>query len=748
MRTNPEANASLPEAPDRLELEFSEAVSVENAFIEVLAGSGAVVEGLTDADVVAVDGDTVTATLPDLPDGVYTVRFRVVSALDGHATEGTFAFQIDPSGTQPPLVGTTASTTTSGDLATTVAKWLGLAGALALFGIALFWLVAGRPALDLVESRRERRGVWRAMAGASLVALAGLALFLTLSSRGLVTVQPGSGHSHFALDFAGPFGTTLFANAMRVVEVATFLAFFLALTRAVASERPRVLEAGITAATTRIPATGRSIATVHAERRGETLVLVLMLVLGAAALAGYSLAGHVSAGGGPLGALNDWGHLLAVATWIGTLPGLLVFFGVYAARQPADLRKVALKGMLKRHSAVALVAAPVVALTGIANSPVVVGSSQNLVATDYGNIVVAKILLFSLAAAIGSANFFLLRRDATRSMGRTVVAELAIGVVAVFAAAALGTTAPAGARTERLVMPPVEPAVLTESVGDLDVQLVVTPPVPGRQLYQASVLDAEDGAYRSDVAKVFLLFSPPAGSDLAPQRIEADASPTQPGLFRVSGTYTPIVGDWTVEVVIRRAGVADASVSLELPVRAPSEPESVAPPPSGIGVPAPLRAAWALLPPAPFEWVPAAALFALGGVLFVVPIVAARRFGGGLRTFVERARLTIVAVAVAAALLAGSRILVSVLNAPPAEAASAANPEPATSVSVERGARAFAATCESCHAGADPLDSGSHSDGELYHWITNGIPGTNMPSFATELSPRDRWDIVNYLRVR
>ena len=733
LATSPEANASLPASPQTVELEFSEPVAAENATVELTDATGAGVDGLGAVAVVA-DGRTVTVELPELEAAVYTVRFRVVSALDGHAAEGAFAFQVDPSGTQPPLTGTATSTTAAAHPATVVARWVGLAGALALFGTALFWLVTGRPALAMAEPARERRGVWRALAALSLAAVTGLAVFLTLSSRGLATVQPGSGHSHFALDFAGPFGDTLFANAMRVVELTMFAAFFLAVTRATRGEEaPRPSAAGV--------APGSA----STERRGERVALLAVLLLAAAALAGYSVAGHVSAAGGPLFAVVDWAHLLAAATWLGTLPGLLLLFAVYTPRLPDTARRLVLGAALRRHSAVALVAAPVVALTGIASSPVVVGESRNIVSSDYGTLISAKILLFSAALAIGSANFFLLRRASFGRMAGTVSAELGIGALAVLVAASLGTTPPAGGRPERAVSPPARSLVLAERASDTTIRLVVTAPVPARQLFQAAVLEPDGRSHRTDVQKLFLVFEPPPGSELPPQRVEAEPVVSQPGLFRVSGSYTPVLGDWSVEVIVRRAGVRDASASFDLPISEPEPVERVRPGASGLGVPDPLRAAWAVLPPPPFEWLLPAALFAIAGAGFLIA-QGRRSTPPGTRRFVERVRLGLVAAAVLTGLLAGSRMLVTAVNAAPEEAAAAVNPVPADEASIARGARAYHATCAACHA-ANRVEVAGHTDGELFYWITNGAAGTSMPPFAMELAPRDRWDVVNYLRT-
>ena len=38
-----------------------------------------------------------------------------------------------------------------------------------------------------------------------------------------------------------------------------------------------------------------------------------------------------------------------------------------------------------------------------------------------------------------------------------------------------------------------------------------------------------------------------------------------------------------------------------------------------------------------------------------------------------------------------------------------------------------------------------HSDGDLFYWISNGMPG-GMPAWAAKLTESDRWNLINYLR--
>jgi putative copper resistance protein D len=44
--------------------------------------------------------------------------------------------------------------------------------------------------------------------------------------------------------------------------------------------------------------------------------------------------------------------------------------------------------------------------------------------------------------------------------------------------------------------------------------------------------------------------------------------------------------------------------------------------------------------------------------------------------------------------------------------------------------------------------TGQHTAGDLFWWISHGIPRTGMPSFGETLSEDERWDLINLLRAR
>lgn len=93
-----------------------------------------------------------------------------------------------------------------------------------------------------------------------------------------------------------------------------------------------------------------------------------------------------------------------------------------------------------------------------------------------------------------------------------------------------------------------------------------------------------------------------------------------------------------------------------------------------------------------------------------------------------------------------------------------ANPVPADEVSLQRGQILYSIHCELCHGSAGQGDGplsvsygdrppsyltgpsvSAQFDGTLYRTISQGF--SRMPSLAENLTPRERWDVINYLRT-
>ncbi|MDQ2690342.1 MAG: copper resistance protein CopC, partial [Chloroflexota bacterium] len=213
VESTPAANASLVEAPEALTLSFSEPIDPSTAVVELIDAQQAGIDGLGEVRV-GDDGRVVEVSLPDLEPGVYTVSYQVLSTVDGHATAGSFAFLIDPSGAAPPPTDSAIASSPSVDPFTIAARWLALAAILVAFGSLVTWWHAGRPVLDA-------RPPWLLVAGSAALAAVGVAAYLVLSARPIA----GDGQSTgIPLDIASPFGWTPFAIAMRVAFGASLAA--------------------------------------------------------------------------------------------------------------------------------------------------------------------------------------------------------------------------------------------------------------------------------------------------------------------------------------------------------------------------------------------------------------------------------------------------------------------------------------------------------------------------------------------
>ena len=608
--SDPQPNASLVEAPDGVAMTFSEPIDAANASIQLLDAQLRAIDGV--GPVTVDDAGTVARVdLPSLEPGVYTVSYQVVSTVDGHATAGIFAFVIDPTGAQAPPASPPISSSPSVDAWAIAARWLALLAALVGLGTLVTWWHAGHPTLEALAPSADRRPPWRLLAVASVGTFLGLALYLALSAR------PIAAADGLSLDIVAPFGWTPFAIAMRVSLLFALIAAVVGLVGAVA----------------------------HGRFAGRGLVVLAGGSL-AISLAGMSFAGHASALGGPLNAAIDWLHLVAAAAWLGGLPAVYVL-AARVRKVGGPVRSVAAE-MLRHHGRLALVAAPLVVLTGLANSPLVLGSSRELVASSYGNLLLVKALLVSLALAIGAANHLLLRGRGRGHLATLVGAELLIAAVAVMAGATMVTIQPSAAQQPVLTGPSVHPAHFFGEAGPSSVHASVSVPAPGRQSYQVTIRDLADGAPRPDVQKVFLAFTPPAESGLPGERVELEPGEIG-GLYAITGAYTPVVGEWGLAVTVRRSGALDESVAFAMGVSEPS-PAVVGPPPdTGIGVPAPLAMLWQVLPQGLAGWIPgllaiaafvlvgfrARRLMPLRGLLLVLAAVSV--LGAGSRTVVEAA---------------------------------------------------------------------------------------------------------------
>jgi putative copper resistance protein D len=162
--------------------------------------------------------------------------------------------------------------------------------------------------------------------------------------------------------------------------------------------------------------------------------------------------GHAASTSGELGNLHlaaDALHLVAAAGWIGGLVPLLLLLAAVHRHGGASLARDAVQGF----STLGMVAVATLAATGFVNSWILVGSFRALPVTEYGQLLMLKLVVFAAMLVFAAVNRFVLTprllvssgndREAVRLLTRNSTAEIVLGIAIFAIVGVLGTLHPA-----------------------------------------------------------------------------------------------------------------------------------------------------------------------------------------------------------------------------------------------------------------------------------------------------------------
>ncbi|MBR0964060.1 CopD family protein [Bradyrhizobium diazoefficiens] len=150
-------------------------------------------------------------------------------------------------------------------------------------------------------------------------------------------------------------------------------------------------------------------------------------------------------------------------------------------------------------------------------------------------------------------------------------------------------------------------------------------------------------------------------------------------------------------------------------------------------------------------------MFVAGGLLIAVAgsLIACRYFAPGLW---RRSALGV-------SVLAGGAVALPQLAVPSFPDTFRRSEVPYLTLSIFRGKQLFEDNCTVCHGMGGrgdgpggkslrrpPADltaphTALHTAGDMFWWISNGIPESGMPGFSTAFTELDRWDVINFMRA-
>lgn len=191
------------------------------------------------------------------------------------------------------------------------------------------------------------------------------------------------------------------------------------------------------------------------EGAGARALQIVTAIAAAAYAGGLAWSGHAIGGQGVEGVLHpaaDVLHLLAAAAWVGGLAPLALLLTMTLA----DSTALALaRAATRRFSNLGIASVATLLVSGVVNSWYLVGSIRALTDTDYGRLLMIKVVLFLVMIGIAAVNWSRLTpklgqevdisvaQRARRHLRRNAAIEAALGTAIILIVAVLGTLPPA-----------------------------------------------------------------------------------------------------------------------------------------------------------------------------------------------------------------------------------------------------------------------------------------------------------------
>ncbi|OJW02606.1 MAG: hypothetical protein BGO39_08665 [Chloroflexi bacterium 54-19] len=602
LRSDPPISSitSSEKMPGQLKLWFNEQPDITYSRIQITGPNGLVANnGNIKSD--PTDPDVLAAPLrSDLPDGVYNVTWKVISLIDRHLTQGQFSFGIGPTGSSTQLGLVRAAGLVSakpGNDATNLSiwsvlsRWLNYLAAALLVGCTLFAVLIWFPFSQNVNRSLKLDD--------GLVAKVGHAGWRRLSNilGWSLLLLFGGWLVGLAYQFLTESGTSLLDLPQNIPEVGKFLTGTL-FGQIWLVRLGLILLGGVLFAL--VDRSSKGIGKAANSYRG--LVLWGLLVgLGLFILLTTSLYSHAastSAGSAVLAMTNDWVHLGAASTWVGGVISLALLLPVVLklASGGSGNRTRLVAALVKPFSVLALLSLIILGITGALASLREINSVTTLLTTWYGQALLIKIVLVLFTLALGAGVWLVIKprllafaqtdspyKKSARSLAagriifqfrQIITLEAILLVVVLVSVGILTSLAPPRNtpiqidQTATDTVPRHSDPQLSATVGNYQLELVVSPAEIGPNSFTLYVLDTRTNQVVSDLTSVQLRFSKADANGGKFQVLELESGgQAAPGFYQANTELITEVGTWQIEAVLHKDGQPDLTYIFQLNVQ-------------------------------------------------------------------------------------------------------------------------------------------------------------------------------------
>lgn len=485
----------LEGAPASISITFNEPIEKTFHSLQVTNPSGQQVnEGVSRID------DTNSARLiadlqPELPDGIYTVNYKVLSS-DGHTVTGTFPFIIgNGAAEQSPSAPKESGSSTGGDwpgLHLLLVRWLQYTGLALYMGTLLFHLLllprhgARRVAPakfddgialqgDSVNSSCDDDGPqlqnqsWHSVQSSIWQRSKWLlALSFTLAGAGIGLSLPQQTASGHGIPWSQAWNLAFFKETLMLTSFGHIWLFEMAL----------LLLLGVL--------TGILAAYAHRSRFIASWGTAVAWITSLAILLAKSFIGHSAAvNGRGLAITMNFLHQASSFTWLGGLLSLAFLLPAAARclRAETSSRHLLYWGTIRRFSILAAGCVIILLLSGIYASLLYVPTWHALLNSNYGLVLLIKATLTLIMLVLGLSAFLRGRRQ-SHPLGAGVWIEFILGLIVLVIAALL-------ANMPTALSSPGPVHLKGTTTGGYQMAVKITPNIVGQNRFEVTVQDRD-----------------------------------------------------------------------------------------------------------------------------------------------------------------------------------------------------------------------------------------------------------------
>lgn len=387
-KSDPIPGESLATSPTKVDIYFSDPIDIRYSEIKVLDSDGKQVEK-NDQHYINGDQTTLSVSLPNLKNGIYTISTKVLDQTDGHVTENAFVFGIGQEVPKNEASSLVAGNYQELSIPEAIARFPSLAGQILVAGIASSTLWLWSP-ISKIPRLRESISQTRAKIDGSMAKIAVIGSVIILSSGfAMITVQAYSINAGILDAISTKFGSMW---VLRMISAAALL--------------------------------GVSFVLYHKTKKNTSIIprhyTALLLGISFLVLLTTSLISHGAATGQAIPLLLDFCHNVFVSLWIGGII-YLAFVAIPQIKKipDADIGISMLSLIIPRFSILVVSILGAVVITGPFLLYILENNLALTLASFYGKVLIVKLSLASAMIAFGAYHQGFLKENSSANTGQT-----------------------------------------------------------------------------------------------------------------------------------------------------------------------------------------------------------------------------------------------------------------------------------------------------------------------------------------